>query len=149
VKVFLSTSFSGKIDPSNGEVLPEFRKFVTQILESLRQNEGEAVCAMEQEGWKISGDPPEIGVQRDLQAIDDADVLLALIDRETSVGVQFELGYAVAKGKRVIIARASEGELAYFNQGIVSSGLATLISYDNVSMLLPQLALALNAPEEI
>jgi len=128
--------------------LPEYQAFVTQILESLRKEEGDVFCAVEFEGWKVSETPPEISLTKDLEEIDGADVLLALVHDRPSVGVQFELGYAVAKGKRVIIARSSRDDLSYFNQGIVGAGLVTHISYDSNEALLTQLSLSLNGPPQ-
>lgn len=147
MRVFLSTSFANKVDPNTGQILDEYKTFVSRVLETLRASEGEVFCAVEAEGWKMNSAPPELTVQQDLQEIDSADVLLALVDDQISAGVQFELGYAVGKGKKVIIAKPSEHPLAYFNQGAVSSGLITYVSYDNVAGLLQQLPIALNAPE--
>ncbi len=104
MKIFLATSFSGKVDYETKEVLPEFKTFVEQVLACLRKQSGiEVFCAVEQEGWIITDTPPAITVQDDLEQVDKADVLLALVDEEPSAGVQFEIGYATAKGKRVIL----------------------------------------------
>lgn len=146
MQIFLSTSFSSQVDPASGAVLPEYRTFVTNVLEGLRREEGEVYCAIEIEGWKVSDQPPEVSIKSDLEHIDVSDVLIALIHDRPSAGVQFELGYAVAKAKRVIIARSSNDGLSYFNQGIVGAGLVTHLSYDNAATLLSQLAVALHAP---
>jgi hypothetical protein len=147
MKIFVSTSFSNKVDQHTGQILDEYKTFVMRVLETLRSSEGEVFCAVESEGWKMNSTPPELTVQQDLAEIDAADVLLALIEDQLSAGVQFELGYAVGKGKKVVIAKPAEHPLAYFNQGAVSSGLITYISYDNIVTLLQQLPIALNAPE--
>jgi nucleoside 2-deoxyribosyltransferase len=148
-KVFLSTSFSGKVDYASGEVLPEFRKEIEAILEALRKTPDiEVFCAVEDEGWNINQTPPEVGVKFDLERVDDADVLLALVEETISAGVQFELGYAVAKGKQVVLASAISAKVAYFNQGVVSNGMMTLVTYDNVATLIKQLDVALHAPKE-
>lgn len=147
-KVFLSTSFSHVTDYRTGTVQPEFRKSIESILQSLRKEAGVQVfCAMEDEGWKLGGDePPEIGVKHDIAVIDDADILLALVHDQPSVGVQFEIGYMVAQGKPVILAMQAGTQLAYFNQGLVSAGMVTLITYDDAKSLSRQLAIALHAP---
>lgn len=147
-KVFLSTSFSGKVEVS-GEVLPEFRAFIEAILDALREEDLEVFAAVEDEGWMIANDvPAEIGVQKDLAEIDAADVVVALVHDKPSAGVQFEIGYAVAKGKQVILARHEHEQLAYFNQGVVSSGLMTLVTYNGDGSLVSQLVVAINAPTE-
>jgi nucleoside 2-deoxyribosyltransferase len=145
-KVFLSTSFSGQVD-EYGAILPEFRKSIESLLEGLRKSELEVFAAVEHDGWMIAANvPPEIGVQKDLEELDTAEVLLALMDDKPSAGVQFELGYAVAKGKRVVLARHSAGQLVYFNQGVVSAGMMTLVEYDDIAGLVRQLPIAINAP---
>jgi nucleoside 2-deoxyribosyltransferase len=149
-KVFLSTAFSHKVDYQTGAVVPEFRAAVAQILKALREEaKVEVYCALEATGWKMAADDlPEVGVQKDLAELDAADELLALVHEQPSVGVQFEIGYAVAKGKPVILAMEAGGKLAYFNQGVVSIGLVTLVTYDDASSLIKQLAIAVHAPEE-
>lgn len=147
-KIFLSTSFSGKVDYTTGEVEPEFRKEIEAILEALRSSELEVFCAVEDEGWNITNTPPEVGVKHDIDRLDEADVLVALIEETISAGVQFELGYAVAKGKQVILAAARDAKIAYFNQGVVSNGMMTLITFDTSDVLVQQLDVALHAPAE-
>jgi hypothetical protein len=148
-KVFLSTSFSGKVNLSTGEVIPVFRKEVEAVLDALRKTGGlEVFCAAEDEKWNIAATPPEVGVKHDLERLDEADVLLALVEEAVSAGVQFELGYAVGKGKQVIFASAASAKVAYFNQGIISNGMMTLVAYDNIPTLIRQLDVALYAPKE-
>lgn len=146
-KVFLSTSFSGQVDEATGSVLPVFRQEIEQLLEKLRKSELEVYAAVEQEGYMISADvPPEVGVRKDIDEIDAADVMVALVDDKPSAGVQFELGYAVAQKKQVILASMTGAKLTYFNQGLVSAGLVTLVSYDHADALASQLTVAINAP---
>lgn len=146
-KVFLSTSFSGQVDADSGAVAPELRRFIEDLLQALRKEELEVFAAIEHEGWMLSANvPPEVGVQKDIAELDAADVLVALVDDKPSAGVQFELGYAVAKEKQAVLAHSANATLAYFNQGVVSAGLVTLISYDNPAALAAQLTVAINAP---
>jgi nucleoside 2-deoxyribosyltransferase len=148
-KIFLATSFSGQVGKITAQVLPEVRQFITQILEGLRSNELEVFAAIEHEGWMIAADvSPEIGVQKDLSEVDASDTLIALVHDKPSAGVQFELGYAIAKGKKVILACAADEHLAYFNEGVASAGLVTVVSYDDVASLVNQLVIAANAPAE-
>ncbi|HEX7963834.1 MAG TPA: nucleoside 2-deoxyribosyltransferase [Candidatus Saccharimonadales bacterium] len=145
--LFLSTSFSGQVDAQTGQVLPEFRKSIQAILKSLReQPDVEVFCAMEHEGWKTSDELADKGVRHDIEQVDAADVLVALMHDGISAGLQFELGYAIAKGKRVILAMRHDWKLPYFNQGLVSGGYVTLVTYDTPANLATQLPIAVNAP---
>jgi len=148
-KLFLSTSFAHVINAETGEVLPAFRHNIEQILHSLRTEAQVTVyCDMEAEKWKMPAGMPEKGVGKDMKALDEADLLLALVEEHPSVGVEFEMGYMTAKGKPVILAMQADGHLAAFNQGLVSAGLVTLLTYDDATSLAKQLAIAVNAPEE-
>jgi nucleoside 2-deoxyribosyltransferase len=147
--VFLSVSFSHIINADTGKVLPEFRQKVEQILHSLRTEAHVKVyCDMEDEKWHMPGGLPERGVSKDMSTLDNADLLLALVEEHPSVGVEFEMGYMVAKSRPVILAMQAGNKLAFFNQGLVSAGLVTLITYDDASSLAQQLAIAVNAPDE-
>jgi len=149
-KVFLATSFSDKVG-SNGNVLPAFRSFVERVLASLREDETlEVFCALEHEGWKISSELAEVGVQKDLTELDASDALVVLLaPQETlSAGTRFEMGYITAKSKKLILAAHTNDSLGYFTQGAVNAGLITLVNYDSMDMIGSQLLLAINAPNE-
>ena len=148
MKIFLATSITGQVDAASGEVVPEYRTFITKVLESLRDEGEEVFCAAEYEGWKVSQKPPEAGVQIDLKEIDAADVVLALLPERRSTGLEFEIGYTIGKGKRLVLAHQASNALGYFDQGLVSSGLAAFVTYENISTLQQQLPIALNSPQD-
>jgi nucleoside 2-deoxyribosyltransferase len=148
-RIFLATSFSSQVNYDTGEVYPDFRAGLEKVLQALReQPDIQVFCAIEAENWKITTTPPDEGVQHDLAEIDSSDVLVALIESKPSAGLQFEIGYAVAKGKRVVLAASAGEELAYFNQGVVGAGLVTYVAYDDAQSLVTQLPIAINAPED-
>lgn len=148
--VFLSTSFAHVIDANTGRVLPEFRAKIEAILHSLRtEAKVKVFCDMEDEKWRMPGGLPERGITKDINTLKNADVLLALVSELPSVGVEFEMGYMVAKGKPVLLAMHANAQLAHFNQGLVSAGLVTLLTYDDASSLARQLAIAVHAPAEV
>jgi hypothetical protein len=149
-RVCLTTSFAHVVTYDTGTVLPEFRANVEGVLKSLRADaDVEVFCALEAAGWKISTLLPELSVHTDIDELDAADMLIALMYDQPSVEVQFEIGYMVAKGKPVVLAMQAGSQMAYFNQGLVSGGLATLITYDDPPMLAKQLAIAVHAPDPV
>jgi len=147
MKVFLVCSFADQIDIASGRVVLKYRSFTQYLLDGLREAGFEVACALEDRDWQLAKDPPEVGLAEDIESIDARDVVVAVSDDKPAAGVQFELGYAAAKNKRVILARSSKDALSLFNQGTVGAGLVTHLSYDNVAKLLDQLVVALNAPE--
>lgn len=130
--VFLGTAFSsGKVDPNTRRVVEEFRNTVEALLKDLRSIPNIAVfCAVEDENWILPNDPPHVGVSKDIDTLDQADVFIAFIDQQISGGVQFEIGYAVARKKKVILLHEPDVTLGYFNQGIVASGIVEEIVYN-------------------
>ena len=146
--VFLAASFSEQLDPVEGKVTDEFKQAIEALVELLRRHDFDVVCSAETLGWRWDETPIEMSVQKDLEAIEAADVLLALIEDKPSAGVQFEIGYAVAKEKQVVLAATTGHTLAHFDQGAVSAGLVTYVAYDTAESLVDHLVVALNAPPE-
>ena len=122
-RLFLATSFSGHVNYETGEVNPDYREKVEAVIDTLRTVGGFTV-------FFASDVPPEVGVEKDLAEIDESDVVLALLPTGLiSAGLQYEVGYADAKGKQVVIATESGSELAYFNQGAANLGRVTHVEY--------------------
>lgn len=139
MKLVLATSFSSKVDHDSGHVLPEFRREIEEILTALRKNGGiDIYCAIEAEDWIISQEPPEVGVEKDLQEVDKADVILSLVHDKPSWGTQYEMGYAEAKDKQVIIATPKGFSLPYFYKGLVNLGRVKHIAYEDAAGLTQQ-----------
>lgn len=133
-RLFLATSFSGHINYETGEVNTDYREKVELVIEALRNAGGFTVfCAIEHENWIIASDiPPEIGVEKDLAEIDESDIVLGLLPTGLiSAGLQYEVGYADAKGKQVVLAIESGSELTYFNQGAANLGRVAHIEYES------------------
>lgn len=144
-RLFLGTSFSGHVDFETGQINPDYRKHVEGMIDALRTIGGFTVfCAVEHEGWVIATDvPPEVGVEKDLAEIDNSDVMLALLPTGMiSGGLQYEIGYAEGKGKKVVLASEVGSELAYFNQGAVNLGRVAHLEYDSPESLAEQVKAA-------
>lgn len=140
-RLFLGTSFSGHVDYETGRVNPEYRRQVEVMIEALRKTgEFTVFCAVEHEGWVVASDvPPEVGVKKDLAEIDESDVMLAVLPTGLiSGGLQYEIGYAEAKGKKVVLASEVGAKLAYFNQGAVNLGRVAHLEYDSPDSLAAQ-----------
>jgi nucleoside 2-deoxyribosyltransferase len=148
-KIFLSTTITNQLDSKTGMVLPAFKAELQAVLKELRkQPDVEVFCAAEDGGWKFTAEVPAEGVVHDIAHVDAADILVAIVHDAISAGVQFEIGYAVAKQKPVVLAMEAGHELAYFNKGLVGAGLVTLVAYDAAASLATQLPIAVNAPAD-
>jgi nucleoside 2-deoxyribosyltransferase len=135
-KLFLATSFSGKVDYDTGLVLPNFKSEIENVLECLRNiGRFSVFCAIEHEGWRIGDEPPEAGVQKDIAEIDASDGVLALVHDAPSAGVQWETGYTRGTGKKLFLAAEPDHIPAYFNQGVINLGWAHRVVYDSPESL--------------
>lgn len=140
-QVFLATSFSGHVNYETGEVKPDYREKIEAIINALRTVGGFTVfCAVEHENRLIISDsPPEVGVKKDLAEIDNSDLVLAVLTAGViSEGLQYEVGYADGKVKKVILATEAGSKLAYFNQGAANLGRVAHIEYDSPESLAKQ-----------
>lgn len=127
--VFVSCSFSSKVNYETGQVDPEYRDYIEGILKQVRGLGLTAFCAIEYENWQIADEPPEVGVNVDLDTIDVSDRLLVLLGRDKSDGRSDEQGYARGIGKPVFFLREpGTDSLSYWNQGLVNSGRVKLVN---------------------
>lgn len=130
--VFLSTSFSSKVNYDTGAVDSEYCDYLKGILSDIRSLGMTAFCSIEYEGWKISDEPPEVGVEVDQKAIEVSKKLLALIGSEKSDGRSDETGFA--RGREIpvyLMLEPAVTGLSYYYQGLVECGRAKLISTVN------------------
>lgn len=134
MKVFLSTSFSHKVNYETGEVLPEFRQEIEQILATIRTAGHEAFAAVEDEGWKLGNATPAEGAAYDIKHIDESDILIAILHDTTSAGVQWEIGYADAKGMKVYVLSEDKTDIGNWNRAIEALGRVTRLPYDSKNL---------------
>lgn len=129
MKLFLSTTFSGKVNYDTLEVEPEFRRQIEQILATLRAAGHEVFAAVEDEGWRISDADPVEAVRYDIRRIEAADALVALLHDAPSAGVQWEIGYADALGKKVYVLSEEGTNIGYWNSALEKLGRVTRLPY--------------------
>ena len=134
MKLFLSTSFSHKINDSTGEVEQEFRREIEQILATLRTAGHEVFAAAEDEGWRVNDGDPTKAARYDIQHIDEADALVAILHAKISAGVQWEIGYANALGKKVYIISDKAADVGYWNRALEELGRVTRLPYSQQSI---------------
>lgn len=124
MKLFVAASYSAKVDYTTGDVYPEYRAWLEDILAKLESYGHEVVCALRDDNWRINDLDPAQAFKLDEAKIANADGLFALVSDTVSAGVQMEMGTALAQKKHVVIAHDKVDQLAYFNQAVVSLGQA-------------------------
>lgn len=124
MKIFLAVSYSSQVDYDTGEVSPEYRDWLETQIDQLKSYGHEVGCALLEDDYKINDSKPDAAFRLDESLIKNSDAVLAYVSDVPSAGVQTEIGYALALGKRVYIAHEANIDLAYFNKAIVMAGQA-------------------------
>ena len=124
MKIFLSVSFSSKVD-NDGKVFPAYQSDLNILIQSLEEEGHQVFCTPREEGWKVSDHDPVHALKNDLKEIELAEVYVAIIGDDISAGVQLETGYALAREKRVLLASLSSTQLDWTN--------SALTGFDNIS----------------
>lgn len=113
MKIFLCVPFSSRVDES-GNVDSTYRHVIESLVAELRARGLDVYCALEYAAWKLGGlTSPEDELAQDLAEIDTADKVITLLEEQLSPGVQFESGYAFAKGK--VVEAYQLGKAAWSN----------------------------------
>ena len=121
MQVFVAASYSSQVDYSTGEVLPEYKKWLENTLAVIEAAGHTVFCALREDQYRINNADPAAAFGLDLEHIQQADALIALLNDKPSAGVQTEIGVAVALQKRVILAHLTEHELSYFNAAMLKA----------------------------
>jgi hypothetical protein len=102
------------------EGLPlEFRKRLTTVINHLEAIGWSVGNAHKRENWGMELDSPFKALRADLEGVEEADVLIAMVGSPPSPGVQFELGFALAKGKKILLIDDAAGEMPYLMDGLM------------------------------
>ena len=102
----------------------EYKNWLEDLLAQLERAGHTVVCALREDKYRINDADPAGAFRLDTEAIKQCDALLALLTDSASAGVQTEIGYALALGKKVLLAHKPTDKLAYINDAIVRAGLA-------------------------
>lgn len=124
MKIFVAASYSSQVNYETGQVFPEYKEWLEDILGTIEAGGHTVFCALRADGYQINDSDPAAAFSLDMEHIEESDALLALLTDKPSVGVQTEIGAAVALKKKVLLAHLPEHELAYFNAAILKAGMA-------------------------
>jgi len=135
-EIFVAASYSSKVDYESGEVFPEYRDWLEEILTNLEARNLRVFCALRADQYKINNADPAEAYNLDKKHIKQASALLALLDPTMSSGVQTEIGLALGFGKDVVLAHEPDDQLSWFNQALIRASDASEaylpLDYDNL-----------------
>lgn len=124
MRIFVAASYSSQVNYDTGEVFADYKNWLEDILATLEQAGHTVVCSLREDNYRINDADPAGAFKLDTESIKGCDVLLALLNDHVSAGVQTEIGYALALGKKVALAHSAEDKLAYINGAMVKASLA-------------------------
>ena len=121
MKIFVATSYSSKVNYETGEVFPEYKEWLENILVELEKQGHTVFCALRADQYKINDSDPAAAFSLDMKHIKESDVILALLNEKVSAGVQTEIGVGVGLKKKVVLAHTPSESNAYFNAAMVKT----------------------------
>lgn len=119
MEIFVAASYSSQVNYETGEVFREYEEWLEGILNTVEDLGHTTFNAIRADRYRINDTDPAAAFRLDITEIERCDGLLALLNGLPSVGVQTEIGVAVALKKKVVIAHAVEHHLSYFNAAMV------------------------------
>ena len=131
------------MDPSTSRIAHRPRVFIQAIIDRLCESGHSVMSSHIREKWGLNLIPPGDALGEDYGWLVRCDVLVALIEKPPSPGVQFELGVALALGKPIIQLHKVGTALPYLNRGLPLVSAAAAIEYSSLEDCLEQLGQSL------
>jgi hypothetical protein len=128
--IFLSAPFTGVLDSEDRLPRP-LRSRIETIVDRLEAHGWEVFNAHRLESWGASIETPHKALVRDTAAIRQSQQLVAIIGDPPSPGVQLEIGFALAHGKRVLVVCETSETLPFLMRGLIEHESTTCISGRN------------------
>jgi nucleoside 2-deoxyribosyltransferase len=138
MKIFLAAPFTQLLEP-DGAGIGRFRAIIREVMTIIEEAGHSVVCAHEREEWGLRLDTPARALKLDLTEIEISDVLLAIVGSPPSPGVQLEIGFAIAKQRKMVVCVKLGDFVPYLLRGIDSLPSVVLLEYSQETDLLAKL----------
>ena len=125
MKIFVAASYSSNVNYDTGEVFPEYKEWLEGTLTTIERLGHTVFCALRADDYKINDADPVAAFFLDKEHMDECDAMLAFVTEKISAGVQTEVGYMIAKEKKVVLAREPEDAFVYFNDAMNRAGVVS------------------------
>lgn len=140
MKIFLAAPFTDRIDPSTHVVEQSYRRWLELIIQHLESLGHRVIGEHSREDWGAKLEPPKTAIQNDFNAVRDCELLIAYLGNPPSIGVNMELGFAIAFQKPIIVIQEKQSRIPYLLDGIGRLTRTSQIRFTNNNQLLEQLS---------
>lgn len=140
MKIFLATPIAGFESETQ---MVEYKNSLSPFFDSIRK--AHILYAEIENINQVSDyDSPSYSVQHDFGLIDEFDVFILHYPKKMATSALIELGYAIAKQKRVIIIVDKQDTLPYLGQGLEAAcDNVSIILFENLNMKCAQKILSI------
>jgi nucleoside 2-deoxyribosyltransferase len=135
MKIFLAVPFNTKINEVTKKIDQEYKNWLMDLMFTLENAGHTYLSSHVRENWGDALAEPEEALRYDIEFMNQADLIVVVIDNPPSPGVQFEIGYSFAKNKKIIIAKKVNDTMPYLLQGFVNNPLVKLLTSENDSSM--------------
>jgi hypothetical protein len=125
--VFLSAPFTQLLQDQGGGLPAETRGHLESIIDRLEARGWSVDNAHRRERWGAALDRPLAALTADLKGIETADTLVAIIGSPPSPGVQLEIGFALARGKEILLVVGRDDPIPYLIRGVIDRESVVLV----------------------
>lgn len=119
--IFLSAPFTQLIDAETSELSKDARAGLEAIIDHLEARGWTVANAHRRERWGAVLDSPLTALTADLAGIGEASALVAILGAPPSPGVQLEVGFALARGKKIVLIVDDDDPVPYLIRGVMES----------------------------
>lgn len=126
--IFVNAPCSNHVNYDTGEIFPDYKEWLINLLSAIETTGHSVFCALRADNYKINDSDPVAAFNLDVSKLEKCDVIIAILNDNVSVGVQTEIGYAAALGKKIVFAHEQDHVLKYFNNAMVQAGAASVIT---------------------
>ncbi len=110
----------------------QFKGYWERLMDTLDASGHEVFSAHRREAWGTRLDPPESALAADLGGLRWCEIVIAYVGNPFSPGVQLELGYSLALGRRLIVF-IDEGQAEpYLMRGLPAVADAELVEIADI-----------------
>lgn len=139
MKAFLAAPFSSKYDKKEKKFDVLFKDLIIGIIELLEKRGFKVFSSHVVEEWGNKLASPDKYLPRDIEELKKSDIVIALIDENTT-GVYVELGWGLLLRKKMVALVKADMKIPEFIDGILRANKIRIVRFDFKTELMAKLS---------